>query len=121
MLNHALGFGEVIPPPTGNRLLKYTNAHTFTNTITTSGGHRISVPPNQDQHTVSQALKSETMQNMMSKIMPAFPRGKDADYWRLCWDARTPTQDWLLDRHPDHRLGNLYFAIGESIQTFELC
>ncbi|KAJ8606353.1 hypothetical protein MRB53_041022 [Persea americana] len=33
------GHGEVIPPPKENRLLKYTNAHTFTNYTTTSPGH----------------------------------------------------------------------------------
>ncbi|KAK5128694.1 hypothetical protein LTR85_000027 [Meristemomyces frigidus] len=111
--------GEVIPPPAENQLLKYTNANTFTNTITTKTGHKLSVPPSKDQHIVSDRLKRETEANMMSKVMPAFPRGKKAAYWRLCWDARTPTQDWLLCRHPHPKLNNLYLAVGGSFHSYK--
>lgn len=111
--------GEVIPPPEENRYLKYTNANTFTNTITTKTGHKISVPPERDQHIVPKALQRETHETMISKVMPAFARGKEADYWRLCWDARTPTQDWLLSRHPDSRLGNLFLAVGGSFHSYK--
>ncbi|KAF2479356.1 FAD dependent oxidoreductase [Neohortaea acidophila] len=111
--------GEVIPPPLSNRLLKFTNARTFTNIETTKSGHKISVPPNRDQHIVSDRLKRETETHMMSKVMPAFAKGKTADYWRICWDARTPTQDWLLCRHPDDRLSNLYFSVGGSFHSYK--
>lgn len=106
--------GEVIPPPASNRLLKYTNSNTFTNTITTESGHRISVPPTRDQHVVSERLKRETRAAMSSRVMPTFTHGKEEEYWRLCWDAFTPTQDWLLSRHPSSSLSNLYLAIGGS-------
>ena len=112
------GEGEVIPPPT-NRLLKYTNSATFTNTITTKSGHKISAPPRQDQHIVPDRLKRETESNMSSKVMPTFTRGKQADHWRLCWDARTPTQDWLLCKHPNAGLSNLYLAIGGSFHSYK--
>jgi sarcosine oxidase / L-pipecolate oxidase len=110
--------GEVIPPP-ANHLLKYTNSNTFTNTITTETGHKISVPLNQDQHIVSERLKRETEAAMSSKVMPAFTHGKEADYWRLCWDSFTPTQDWLLCQHPHERLSNLYLAIGGSFHSYK--
>lgn len=111
--------GEVIPPPTSTRLLKYTNSLTFTNTITTASGHRISAPPERDQRVVSEKLKRETDAMMSSKVMPSFTRGKQAEYHRLCWDARTPTQDWLLCRHPHARLRNLYLAVGGSFHSYK--
>lgn len=111
--------GEVIPPPKSNQLLKYTNSLTFTNTITTKSGHRISVPPDRDQLIVSDKLKRETDAMMSSKVMPAFSRGKTAEYHRLCWDARTPTQDWLLCKHPHEKLSNLYLAIGGSFHSYK--
>ena len=110
--------GEVIPPP-ANRLLKFTNSYTFTNTITTRSGNRISVPPDQHQRVVSDRLKRETEAVMPSKVMPSFARGKEAEYWRICWDSRTPTQDWLLCQHPDSALQNLYFAIGGSFHSYK--
>lgn len=113
------GCGEVIPPPEANQLLKYTNASTFTNVLITPTGHHISIPPERDQHIVPEALKRETEDRMMSKVMPSFAQGKTADYWRLCWDARTPTRDWLLTKHPDARLGNLFFAIGGSFHSYK--
>ena len=111
--------GEVIPPPSNNRLLKYTNSNTFTNMITTGSGHKISVPPNQDQSVVSERLKQETEEVMSSKVMPMFTRGRKAEYWRLCWDARTPTQDWLLCQHPHSHLKNLYLATGGSFHSYK--
>lgn len=113
------GHGEVIPPPSGNKLLKYTNSNTFTRMVQTKSGRRISMPADQDQHIVSSRLKHESEISMSSKVMPTFTDGKKADYWRLCWDAYTPTQDWLLSRHPDNRLSNLYFAIGGSFHSYK--
>lgn len=111
--------GEVIPPPPENCLLKYTNANTFTNIITTKSGHKISVPPERDQHIVPESLKRETEATMSSKVMPLFAATKTADYWRICWDARTPTQDWLLAKHPHPKLQNLYLATGGSFHGYK--
>ncbi|KAI5369552.1 Putative FAD dependent oxidoreductase, FAD/NAD(P)-binding domain superfamily, MTOX family [Septoria linicola] len=113
--------GEVIPPPKENRLLKYTNSNTFMNTITTSSGHRISVPPNRDQHIAPARLKKEAIEAMSSQVMPNFTQAgaMEADYWRLCWDAYTPTQDWLLCKHTHPALNNLYFATGGSFHSYK--
>lgn len=111
--------GEVIPPPKSNQLLKYTNSNTFTNTIRTKSGHRISVPPNRDQRIASEKLKRETEAVMPAKVMPSFVKDKKPEYFRLCWDSRTPTQDWLLCRHPHAQLSNLFFAIGGSFHSYK--
>ncbi|CAK4031497.1 L-pipecolate oxidase [Lecanosticta acicola] len=111
--------GEVIPPPKENNLLKYTNANTFTSMTTTPSGHKISVPPRRDQHIVPEALKRETEAVMSSRVMPTFAQGKTPEYWRLCWDARTPTQDWLLTQHPHPQLSNLYLATGGSFHSYK--
>lgn len=110
--------GEVIPPPS-NRLLKFTNSYTFTNTVTTKSGHRISVPPHRDQRIISDRLKRETESVMPSKVMPRFSRDKHSEYWRLCWDSRTPTQDWVLCQHPNSHLNNLYLAVGGSFHSYK--
>lgn len=111
--------GEVIPPPRENCLLKFTNSKTFRNTIATGSGHKISVPSQRDQYSVPEALRKEAYKSMSSKVMPTFTEGKAPEYWRLCWDAYTPTQDWLLSRHPDSRLSNLYFAVGGSFHSYK--
>jgi len=111
--------GEAIPPPGDCQLLKFTNAHTFTNTVTTSSGHKISVPPSRDQRVVSKKLRQETNEKMMRRVMPRFTAGMQPEYWRLCWDAYTPSQDWLLSRHPHPRLQNLYFAVGGSFHSYK--
>lgn len=111
--------GEVIPPPSSNQLLKFTNSNTFTNIVTQPSGHKISVPPFRDQHIVSDRLKRETEEVMTSKVMPAFASGRNAEYWRLCWDARTPTQDWLLCKHPHSQLNDLYLAVGGSFHSYK--
>lgn len=113
--------GEVIPPSSENKLLKYNNSKTmFTNTITTKSQRKISIPPtDQSQYSVPEKLKRETEAIMTSRVMPDFPRGKQADYWRICWDAQTPTDDWLLCKHPHSQLSNLYLAVGGSFHSYK--
>jgi sarcosine oxidase / L-pipecolate oxidase len=113
--------GQVIPASEENEMIKYTNSQTmFVNTITTRSGRKISAPPSdRSQHDVPNGLKRETDKMIVSKVMPEFAKGKDADHWRICWDARTPSQHWLLCRHPDERLGNVYLAVGGSFQAYK--
>jgi sarcosine oxidase / L-pipecolate oxidase len=112
--------GQVIPASPENRLIKYTNSQTmFINTITTSSGHKISAPSDRSQYSVPEKLKQETHDVVISKVLPQFAKGKEADHWRICWDARTPTQDWLMCRHPHEKLTNLYLAVGGSFQGYK--
>lgn len=110
--------GEVLPPPRSSRLLKFTNARSFTNTVTTSTGHKLSAPPDRDQTLVSEQLKKETLNCMIEKTIPGFV-DRPVAYWRLCWDAITPTQDQLITQHPDTRLANLYLAVGGSFHSWK--
>ena len=109
--------GDAQPPPRNN-LLKLTNANSFTNTITTSTGHKISVPPSRDQHIVPRKLQSETIEVNSKKLFPHLT-SRPAHYWRLCWDAVSPTQDQLICRHPREQLCNLFFAVGGSFHSYK--
>ncbi|MCJ1298992.1 hypothetical protein MMC08_001783 [Hypocenomyce scalaris] len=110
--------GEVLPPPR-SALLKFTNASTFTNTHTTPSNHHISIPPSSQTH-VPNRLKRETI-SIIQRITPSLlaPNKQQPDYWRLCWDSITPTQDQLITRHPDEKLGNLYLAVGGSFHSWK--
>ena len=109
----------MIPPPP-SKLLKFTNAKSFMNTITTSSGHRISVPQLHTQNEVPDALKAETTRIITNRIMPAIVKDKrDVSFWRLCWDSITPSQHQLITRHPDERLHNLYLAAGGSFHSWK--
>lgn len=113
------GNGEVFPPSKENKLLKVSNSRTtFTNTITTKSGHKISVPRT-DQYNVPDQLKRETEAIMSSKILQEFTKGKKADYWRICYDAQTPTEDLLMCKHPHPKLSNLYLAVGGSFHSYK--
>ncbi|KJX96787.1 sarcosine oxidase like protein [Zymoseptoria brevis] len=115
------GQGEVIPPSQSNQLLKYSNSQrTFVNTVITSSGRKITMPPaNQSQYEVPEAIKRETEEIITSKVLPSFAKGKKADYWRICWDAQTPSEDWLMCKHPHQKLSNLYLAVGGSFHAYK--
>ncbi|KAJ8606354.1 hypothetical protein MRB53_041023 [Persea americana] len=51
--------------------------------------------------------------------MPKFSQAASPTYWRVCWDARTPKQDWLLCRHPHPQLSQLFFATGGSFHSYK--
>ncbi|KAF2012793.1 FAD/NAD(P)-binding domain-containing protein [Aaosphaeria arxii CBS 175.79] len=110
--------GEILPPPRGSSLLKFTNSDSFTNTIITKTGRKISAPPDHDQSIVSDRLKQETLDEMVSTTLPEFTT-RTVDYWRICWDAISPSQDQLLTRHPHPELRNLYLAVGGSFHSWK--
>lgn len=114
--------GEVIPPSTDQRLLKYNLSGSMTvNNVTTGSGHTISVPtvPERSQYDVPDRIKEEMKSALTSKLMPEYVRDKQPDYYRLCWDACTPTEDLLMCRHPHERLSNLYIAVGGSFSGYK--
>ncbi|CZT14152.1 related to FAD-dependent oxidoreductase [Ramularia collo-cygni] len=115
------GKGEVIPPSKSNRLLKISNSKRgIINTITTKSGSKISVPcSDESQYNVPAFIKRETEDIIASKVLPDFVRGKQPEYWRICWDAQTPDENFLMCRHPDEKLGNLYLAVGGSFHAYK--
>ena len=110
--------GEVMPP-NRNRLFKFTNANTFTNTERHPSGRRISVPPFQDQTVVPENLKHQSVDIIRQRVPRILDNGRQVDEWCLCWDAVSPDQNWLLTRHPDQRLSNLFFATGASLHSWK--
>ncbi|KAL1886833.1 hypothetical protein Plec18167_000768 [Paecilomyces lecythidis] len=110
--------GEVLPP-TDRDVFKFTNATSFRNTITTKTGHKISVPPEQEQDIVPLKLQEESIKLVRDRIPQILEKGRKIDYYRMCWDGITPNQSQLLTRHPDTRLSNLYFAVGGSFHSWK--
>lgn len=105
--------GEVIPASKNHELLKYNNSRTrLINTVKSKAGREISIPPSdRDQRDVPEGLKRETEAILTSKVMPSFARGKP-EYWRICWDSTTPSEDLLLCEHP--KIKGIYVMNGGS-------
>lgn len=116
------GKGEVIPPGSKNNLLKISNSQrTVINTITTKTGKKISVPCSDvDQYVVPKSIQRETEAIIASKVLPDFVRDKKPEYWRIAWDSQTPSEDFLICKHPHAQLGNLFFAAGGSFHSYKL-
>ncbi|KAF7187822.1 L-pipecolate oxidase [Pseudocercospora fuligena] len=113
------GLGEIVPPGKSNNLMKYANSKSgIINSIPTkSGARKISIPA--DQYTVPEILKKETEDMIAKRVAPQITKGKRPDYWRICWDAQSPTEDFLICAHPDKRLGGLYLATGGSFHSYK--
>ncbi|KAJ5595405.1 FAD dependent oxidoreductase [Penicillium hispanicum] len=112
------GDGEILPP-TASGILKFTTSNSFTNTIQTTTGHRISVPPMTNQQEVPKSLQTELIDAIRPRLPQLFTGNRKAEYYRLCWDAITPTQHPVITRHPRAELSNLYLAIGGSFHCWK--
>ncbi|KAH7119712.1 fructosyl amino acid oxidase [Dendryphion nanum] len=111
--------GVLMPPSSQNRTLKVNDLKTeFVNTKTTGSGHKISVPSVRSQNDVPEKLKRET-ESLLTYLMPKFAQERKPDRWRICWDAKTPTDDWLMCKHPHPGLDNLYLAVGGSFHSYK--
>ncbi|KAJ5679688.1 hypothetical protein N7462_007932 [Penicillium macrosclerotiorum] len=112
------GEGEVLPP-TAAGLLKFTSTTAFKNTIQTSTGHTLSVPPSTHQYDVPESIRKECISHFKRRLPQLFDDGREAEYFRFCWDAITPNQHPLITRHPHSQLSNLYFAAGGSFHCWK--
>lgn len=111
--------GVLMPPSKRNRTLKVNDLKTeFINTEKSESGRRISRPSSRNQNEVPEKLKHET-EELLSCLMPEFARERKPDRWRICWDAKTPTDDWLMCRHPHAGLENVYLAVGGSFHSYK--
>jgi sarcosine oxidase/L-pipecolate oxidase len=101
--------------------MKYANSRSgivHSRPCVPGSAHSISVPA--DQHVVPECLKRETLALIADKVAPRFTRGKEPDSWRICWDAQSPTEDFLICRHPDARLrARLTLATGGSFHGYK--
>jgi len=110
---------DIIPPSQPNRTLKINDLKTeIVNRVTTSSGHRITVPSRRHQTDIPEQLKRESSK-VMHDAMPEWTRNKTPTRWRMCYDAVTPTEDWLMCRHLNPNLGNLYLAVGGSFHSYK--
>ncbi|KAK7179014.1 hypothetical protein DPSP01_013156 [Paraphaeosphaeria sporulosa] len=110
---------DIIPPYYHIPTLKVNDLRTeFTNTITTASGRKITTPSKKNQMHVPRRLIQES-EKVVKSSMPEWTKARSPDRWRICYDAVTPTEDWVLSRHPDDRLGNLYIAVGGSFHSYK--
>ncbi|WYZ35442.1 hypothetical protein EsH8_X_000089 [Colletotrichum jinshuiense] len=113
------GQAILTPPSRENQTLKINDLKTeFVNTVTTTSGHKISVPSARNQQDVPKELKSGT-ERLLSAMIPNIARDRKPDRWRICWDAKTPTEDWLMCKHPHLQLQNLYLAVGGNFSSYK--
>jgi sarcosine oxidase/L-pipecolate oxidase len=99
--------------------LKINNLQTeFVHHITTRSGNKITIPPRIDQADVPQQMSKESAE-VMRKAMPNFTATHIPSRWCMCFDAVTPTEDWLLCRHPHPSLRNVIMATGGSFHSYK--
>jgi sarcosine oxidase/L-pipecolate oxidase len=110
---------DIIPPSQPNRTLKINDLQIeVVNTVTTKSGRRITTPMQADQAHVPERLKQESGK-VMSRAMPHFTSTHTPSRWRLCFDAVTPSEDWLLCSHPHPQLSNMVIATGGSFHSYK--
>ncbi|KAL3448469.1 FAD dependent oxidoreductase [Aspergillus insuetus] len=111
------GQGEIIPP-TSTGILKFTSTTSFKNTIQTASGHAISLPI-EDQHNAPRSTQEDLIAAVRARLPQLLDGDRKPDYYRLCWDSISESQHPLIDRYPDPRLENLYFAVGGSFHFYK--
>jgi sarcosine oxidase/L-pipecolate oxidase len=110
---------DIIPPSQLNRTLKINDLQTeVIHSTTTRSGKKITVPPRMAQTHVPEGLRKQSAE-VMRNAMPHFTSIHTPSRWRICFDAVTPTEDWLLCRHPDASLHNLTIATGGSFHSYK--
>jgi sarcosine oxidase/L-pipecolate oxidase len=110
---------DIIPPSQPTRTLKINDLQTeVVHSIATRSGSKITVPPQMDQASVPEELRKESAE-IMRKAMPHFTSTHSPSRWRICFDAVTPTEDWLLCSHPHKSLRNVVVATGGSFHTYK--
>ncbi|KAK2831936.1 hypothetical protein FQN49_007021 [Arthroderma sp. PD_2] len=113
--------GESIPPGTTG-LLKCTHELSFTNMVYHNGlGEDISIPPEGPlwstwSSAVPSQLKKET-KRVMDMLYGNRLTGLVPEFHRMCWDAVTPNQDFILCPHPHAQ--HLFIVSGGSFHSWK--
>ncbi|KFY34676.1 hypothetical protein V494_06557 [Pseudogymnoascus sp. VKM F-4513 (FW-928)] len=109
--------------PAGPRgLVKCTHERSFTNISQHSSSKQTfsMIPRRTQQMTwsqeVPQGLKDE-VKISKNKIYGNWIEGLEPEYYRMCWDAVTPNQDFVISPHP--KCENLYIATGGSFHGWK--
>ncbi|KAI1360714.1 sarcosine oxidase [Xylaria arbuscula] len=96
--------GDSIPPTSDGRL-KLNFAASFTNKNHHKAfGQTISTPPSRESlstwsHDVPEELK-EKLRKVIEHVYGKNAPGLTVQSYRMCWDAITPNQDWIISPHP---------------------
>lgn len=110
---------DVIPPSLQNRTLKVNDLKTeVVNTVKTPSGRTISVPSTRHQTDIPLRLQHQSGE-VIANALPYFTSRRTPSRWRICYDAVTPTEDFLLCRHPNSSLSNLYIVTGGSFHSYK--
>lgn len=110
---------DIIPPSQPNRTLKINDVSTeITSKCLSPSGRLITSPSTRNQNDVPSKLKTESAR-VMSAAMPGWTKRKSPNRWRICYDAVTPTEDWLMCKHPSPHLSNLYISVGGSFHSYK--
>ncbi|KAI9798298.1 MAG: hypothetical protein M1833_004870 [Piccolia ochrophora] len=118
---HSVGktVGETMPIAPGG-IMKITRDISFKNTYThEASGQVISAPPDEPdygQHTIPQGLRDE-IETVKKGIYGRQVADLSIDSYRICWDAITPNQDFIISPHP--RCPHLYIATGGSFHGWK--
>ncbi|KAH8802801.1 sarcosine oxidase-like protein [Xylogone sp. PMI_703] len=108
--------GQVLPP-TSDAILKFCVDESFTNGVFHNQSNQIlSSPPEQDQSVAPAALQAEC-QRVVCGIYGKELEGVKCDSFRICWDAITPTQDFIIGAHP--HCERLYIATAGSFHGWK--
>lgn len=110
---------DIIPPYHNIPSLKVNDLKTeFTNIIITPSGRRITSPSTRNQMQVPRKLIQQS-EKVIKNSMPEWTKSRSPDRWRICYDAVTPTEDWVMSQHPDKRLRNVFIAVGGSFHSYK--
>ncbi|KIW35046.1 uncharacterized protein PV07_01772 [Cladophialophora immunda] len=122
---HFLGMphthGESIPA-TADGKLKFNFEVSFTNMeYHEASGQMISVPPvritqSTWSHDVPEQLK-QSVRKVVDHVYGKNAPGLTVESYRMCWDAVTPNQDWIISPHPACK--GLYIAGGGSFHSWK--
>ncbi|KAM5485554.1 hypothetical protein McanMca71_006280 [Microsporum canis] len=113
--------GESIPPSSAG-LLKCTHELSFTNMVHHDRLHRqISTPPEDPlystwTHDVPSQLKNE-VQSVKNMLYGQHVGNLIPEFYRMCWDAVTPNQDFIICAHPHSE--RLYIVSGGSFHGWK--
>lgn len=111
--------GVVIPPSKDNQNLKLSNSFSASGHISHSDLDAPRIPEEKWEMAISESLKRNLHSSLMSKLLSDWASDVSKTSCRMCWDAVTPTDDWLIDKHPDKRLSNLYLVTGGSFHAYK--
>ncbi|EED14355.1 sarcosine oxidase, putative [Talaromyces stipitatus ATCC 10500] len=110
--------GAIIPPNTENEL-KITCDISFTNTVEIFSKAYVSMPPEDYMSTYSilSAEMNRALATVRESILGDGTRNHHFEDCRICWDAITPDQDFIISAHPYCR--NFFIATGGSFHAWK--